>query len=415
MNSQDVLAGITSALGNILLGALHQGELNADLSFAQPSQLPQTLDSPIQLNLYLYRTEVSSARRNEPLPAAARNGESAPVPLPLQLWYLLSVSAHATQMIEAHRIFARALLAFHDHPVLEAADVPDAELRPALAGQTERIRIVRQPLNEEELTKLWSAIQSPLRLSASYLVSTALIESGRPTRTPKPVLRRGPDDRGPVLDRVPFGPFLEAVDYNSPQPAIQHGKKVLLRGRGLAEVQRAQLRHTRTDFTLDLPVVHDGDALTLDIPPLSGGSTAANSLPAGASFIKVLVQAGAGDPIWSNELLLSVAPIISFSPSVLFANGDPDHDLFTVSVWPAVQAGQRLSLLLGDREIRPSGSTTEATVTNGLSTKLTFLIPAVAGKFLIRIRVDGVDSIFVIAGSVGWEFDPVYFLEVQVS
>jgi hypothetical protein len=64
----------------------------------------------------------------------------------------------------------------------------------------------------------------------------------------------------------------------------------------------------------------------------------------------------------------------------------------TVTCTPQVLAEQRTVLLFGDREVAPSSVTTPADP--DADTTLVFPISdAAAGAYVVRVRVDGVDSI----------------------
>src|SRR5205807_232817 len=63
-----------------------------------------------------------------------------------------------------------------------------------LADQIEQIRIAPVTMNLEELSKLWTALQSNYRPSVAYQITVVLIETNRPRYSPLPVLSRGPVD-----------------------------------------------------------------------------------------------------------------------------------------------------------------------------------------------------------------------------
>jgi hypothetical protein len=67
----------------------------------------------------------------------------------------------------------------------------------------------------------------------------------------------------------------------------------------------------------------------------------------------------------------------------------------TLTCEPRIADGQRVLLLFGDRQVAPSSISTPADTTQ--PTTLAFAVPDVAaGGYLVRLRVDGVDSIPVI-------------------
>src|SRR5262249_57759724 len=80
-----------------------------------------------------------------------------------------------------------------------------------LADQVESIRLTPQALSTEEISKLWTAIQSHYRPTAAYQASVVLIESRRSRRAALPVAN---DER-----RIYVVPFrFPAIDPVVPAP-----------------------------------------------------------------------------------------------------------------------------------------------------------------------------------------------------
>ena len=59
-----------------------------------------------------------------------------------------------------------------------------------MADQIEQIKIVPQVMSVEEISKIWSALQSQYRPTAVYKASVVLIESKKSTRPTLPVRAR---------------------------------------------------------------------------------------------------------------------------------------------------------------------------------------------------------------------------------
>src|SRR5215813_799130 len=127
--------------------------------------------------------------------------------LALDLHYVLT--AYGRSDFQAEILLGYAMHLLHERPMLDRAAIRRAlnpspldvsMLPPAfqtlaasdLADQVEAIRITPIAMPVEELSKLWSAIQSHYRPSAAYQVSVVLIEAKGPSRNPLPVLSRGP-------------------------------------------------------------------------------------------------------------------------------------------------------------------------------------------------------------------------------
>jgi hypothetical protein len=112
-----------------------------------------------------------------------------------------------------------------------------------------------------------------------------------------------------------------------------------------------------------------------------------DNLPAGLYLMSLAIvpEGLPGQVRKTNELPFSLAPSITIAPL------NPPHGdiIFTVTCNPKVLPEQRVSFLLGDREILPEAFTSPA---NTLQFKATN-VPA--GEYLARLRVDGVDCVLI--------------------
>lgn len=368
---------------------------------------PANGDGGLQLNLFLYQTVLNAAWRNQDMPRQVRPGETAPPPLALDLFYLITPYGNTDDGRGdlSQRILGAAMGVLHDHAVLSPAEILSSRIRDNsgdsdLDRQVERIRITSQPLSIDEISKLWTAFQANYRLSAAYEVSVVLIESLRPARAPLPVLTRGKDDTG-VQSRAnlltPY-PHLDAVELPGREAAARPGDTIALSGSNLSGTG-PKIRLT----TARLPQ-------PIEVDPLPGGTDSRVAVtvpdtpaewPAGISTLAVVVQRP--DETYrreTNEVPVALAPdigAIAPNPAARDANGAVT---LTVDVSPQVLPGQRATLLVGDREIRAAPLAAAAA-------QLTFVVAeAQPGEFYLRLRVDGVDSPVVLPASTPPSFDP---------
>lgn len=358
-----------------------------------------------QLNLFLYQTVPAAAWRNSD-PVGPGSGTGQP-PLALALRYL--VTAYGEDESGAHAVLGRAMGILHDHPVLgpqEIADATAVELPDSdLHRQPEHPRITPVAVTTDDLFKLWSGFQTGYRISAAYELSVVLIDSSAPVRAALPVLRRGADDRGPVTVAGP-APVLTAVQPLDGAPSARLGGRVRLRGTGLGTaVSAVRFSSTRLAAPVELPV-------ELPAEP-SGTGEPTVLLPAGAPaeavwapglFTVAVVTALPDRPPWvSNEVPLGLAPVITVSPTAA-----PPGDLtLTVSCLPRLRDGQRVTVLFGDGQVSPTAIDTPADPGTA-STVTAQLTGVLAGSYLVRLRVDGVDShpVVLLGDPAGPEFDP---------
>ncbi len=105
----------------------------------------------------------------------------------------------------------------------------------------------------------------------------------------------------------------------------------------------------------------------------------------------------------SNELVLSVAPTVTIAPTAAAVG----NVTLTVTTVPQISLTQRASLLFNDAEVLPQA---RAQATD----PFIFDLGAVkAGDYVVRLRVDGVDSIPVDRKSSVLEFDTNQTLKVS--
>jgi hypothetical protein len=385
------------------------GELaDAWVSTKPPDKARDPGEGNNQLNLFLFQTLPNPAFRNYPMPGTVGEGESAPAPLAIDLYYLVSAYGRGGDDLLAHHLMGRAMSILHENADLRRATLRGALLGNDLYRQSEHVRVIQHHLSIEELSKLWTIFQSGYRLTTAYHVSVVLIDSPAPVIAPLPVLQRGPitpygTDTGVILDPslTPPSPTLTAVTAPAQQPSARIGSGaapgdvLTLSGARLAgTVVLAELKHATLSARNLLNVPNDqvGEKqITLQLP-----GTADDQLlwPAGPWSLSLLVD---GKP--SNPVYFTIAPRIA-PASAPAGGGDVT---VTVAVSPAIWADQRVSLLFDDAELRatPPASTVPR---NTLS--FTVKKPA-PGTHRVRLRVDGVDSLLVLdyAAAVP-SFDP---------
>ena len=155
-----------------------------------------------------------------------------------------------------------------------------------LADQVESIRITPQVLSSEEISKLWTAIQSHYRPTAAYQASVVLIESRRSRRAALPVAN---DERRIYV--VPFShPTIDSVASTAgPLAPIQAGTTVELRGHDLTgEV---------TGVLFDgIDVTPPAAAITPKLITVSLPASLPSGLYAGVRTAQVTQQIRMGDP-----------------------------------------------------------------------------------------------------------------------
>lgn len=386
MSNSFAIAAVTATLRSLLMRGLGIADVTV-----QPLDSAGKNVAGDRLNLFLYQTLPDAAWRNLDMPRQSHPGEPGRPPLPLVLYYLVTAFSAGDNDARTHLLLGQAMGLLHDHPLLDPAEIQSATAidLPAsdLHQQIERVRLTLQPLPFDEMSKLWTAFQTQFRLSAAYQVSVVLIESTQLARRPLPVLARGQDDRG-VGVLAGTLPVLEQLRPPLGLPAVQLGDALTLLGRDLLGDTTGVLLQTPAVPAPFAPTLLAASPpqLVVQIPPAGdpadpGAPTA--TWPAGFYATRVIATRTGEPDRSSNELPLVLAPAITVSPNTAAA-GDLT---LTVTCDPMVWPGQRLALLFGDRELPVPAPAAKTRL-------LTFQVPAVAaGEYVVRLRVDGIDSL----------------------
>ncbi len=396
MSNSLAIAAVTATLRTLLDRGLPDGTTVTAL----PLDRARENNTGKQVNLFLYQVALNAAWRNMEIPYRARSGESAQPPLPLNLYYLLTVYlGDNDDDTVSHTLLGSAMSILHDHPLLGRDEIQAALPNNDLYAQIERIRLSLQPLSSDDIFKLWSSYQTQYRLSVAYEATVVLIESTIASSTPLPVLTIGKDNTGPTVVPSLVPPF-PALDPK--QEGLKPGQKGLLTGDLL----------TGDTVTLTGFNLHNPDAAVVrlrasippdpaDIPVLAGGSetqvqfTIPDTLPAGFYPLVLAIHVPGEAERTTNAMPLALSATITringadpgAGPIAVAADGAGNVNL-TVEFVPAAGPNQRVSLLFGSREIAlPIPVSTTAVKS------LKFVIGnVVPGTYRIRLRVDGVDS-----------------------
>jgi hypothetical protein len=219
-----------------------------------------------------------------------------------------------------------------------------------------------------------------------------LIESTLPTRSPLPVLTRGPldvatgRDRGVMLEPglVPPVPMLDAVVPQGGQPVARLGETIDLAGHHLDGTDReVVLANDRFGIDETLAAAGTGGAALIQFSiPLAQAA----DFPVGVYRVGArLVRPGEAQSRETNRLAMTLAPQITGLPMVVVRDG-AENASFNLSFHPMLRAGQTVSLVLGQQEFQPEPFAPPVAL-------LAFVIPqAPVGNHLVRLRIDGIDS-----------------------
>ncbi len=406
MSNAQIIAATTATLRKLLLDEVpHRDAAITTISVTTTplDRVGSDLSQP-QINLFLYHAVLNGAWRNRDVPTGVGPNDLAQPRLGLNLHYLVTAygPVDSDRGDFSHRVLGAAVSVLHDHPVLGPTEVVDALAQDKAQPQVERIRITPLPMTLEEISKLWTAFQTNYRVSTAYEVDVVIIESDRARRAALPVLRRGAADGGPSVV-ASASPWLSGAAPPTGQAAVRLGQPLRLEGGqlgsdGLVVRISGSLLSPAVELT---PVERSPDHLIVQLPDLASAGAMTSWAPGFYTAAVVVRQPNL--PTWtSNEVAFAVAPTITRAPAAAPAGA------LTIAVTcaPRPRPGQRTQLLFADQQIAPGPITVPADPTQ--PAQVSFDVVGSAGKsYVLRLRVDGVDSIPLGAPGVGPPvFDP---------
>jgi hypothetical protein len=418
MSSPLAIAAVSAVLMDLLNDGLVNNDLSAVGSFkisaSPPDRITGGAQEPNQINLFLYQVTPNPGWRNADLPSHGPTGlRVSNPPLALDLHYL--VTAYGSEDLNAEILLGYAMELMHElrviprgairrslsptNPVKAAIIPPDGQGRFAadLADQIEQIKITPYYPNADELSKLWTAMQSRYRPSVAYQVTVVLIQATRPRKSALPVLTQGKDDTGPfaagnLLPPIPTLSGAAVIDAKSHQrTTVRMGETLQLIGFHLAgTTTTAVFRHKRQDTILERPATVTADGNTASIVLPAAADADADDWRAG--LYGVTLRSVTGDRTnTTNEVPIAIVPtIVSVLPMKVARAADGSLAL-NVTATPRIHPGQQASLLIGGDEypmLPAAAATDQVAVTIPKATTTKQPLP-------LRLRVDNLDTLLV--------------------
>lgn len=411
MSSPLAIAGVTHVLRDLLNDGVVDHDVAAAVGAAisvrtlPPDRLQNVASdtSPV-LNVFLHRVTPNTGWTTKELPVRDARGNLVTRPLlALDLHYM--ITAFGFDDLHGEILMGYAMQILHENPVLSRAQITRA-LSPApvvgggfppalealdrtgLADQYEQLRITPDYISTEEMSRIWTAMQTQYRPTTSYRISVVLIESETPARNPRPVLTIGPDNRGPTVipSLTPPFPFLSRIILPANQPSVRLGETFTVEGRHLDGLTvEARITHARLPQALVLAPDPGGTARVVQFT-VPDNATSATDWAAGPAVLSLLVQrAGEPAPRETNLLPLLIAPIADFAAATVVSSAT--EVTVDLPVRPELRDGQEIALTIGSETAlaAPLGAPQAASTS--------FIFGAIAaGSYPAWLRIDGVDS-----------------------
>lgn len=197
------LGGVSASLQALLRDRMElpQGMVRADLEVTVSLPQAEDAEEPTRVNLFLYRVTENGFLKNQMIPGQGHPSEYGHPPLSLVLHYLITAYGATddngiVNETRAHILLGSAMRVLHDYPVITGSlvtvQVPGGQpiLHSSLRGEFEQVKLCLDPMSLEDLSKVWTALTRPYRLSAAYSVSVVQIESRRLKTLAAPVQTR---------------------------------------------------------------------------------------------------------------------------------------------------------------------------------------------------------------------------------
>lgn len=418
MSNALAIATVTHVMSTLLKEGITQNNVDAFLksgNAAVSTRSPGVLAGndgkvPAQLNLFLYRVSHNTGWNNSAYPSRNSSGdEIRSVPLAINLHYLLT--AFGEDELDSEILLGFGMQILHEHPVLYRKLITDSlsnallalytgSLQSAiklsgLADQVELIKVTPESINTEEMSRLWSAFQTKYHTCTGYQVTVVLIEKEKALKSGLPVKER-------LIKVQPFRyPSLQRVLSQSPlgeKPSefrrIHLGDRLFLEGNQLSAATAALTLNDRiisTESHTDTNI----ECILSQAPP------ADPQIRAGLQTLKVIQSLRVGKAPDEHDTPWAASNVLPFmlSPKILQTNllNGPTRARIQTDI--KIASDQRVVLLLNELGNTPNPtmhSFVRPKQTPGPDTdQVEFTLSGVgAGKYAVRIQVDGAESPF---------------------
>jgi hypothetical protein len=315
----------------------------------------------------------------------------------LDLFYLLSFYGNETEL-EPQRLMGSVIRSLHSHAYLQREMIQDTLTDSTFAylsgsdlvDQTDLIKLLPLTYTTDELSRVWSVFfQVPYALSLGYQASIVIIESDDIPQQALPVRDRQffTGTNQPQVDHV--------LNLAGPRRPITLESTLLVLGQRL----KGDQTQVRIGDALVTPRSPASNQLELPLAAFDIGA-----LRPGTQSLQVLQyrQSRHGH---TQKLESNAAPFVLRPTVGAIATADLEDDgedgfsgTIAVTVRPGLAPRQRAVLLLNERTTRtPAAYSFDASPQNAATDQVQFPIREVkAGEYLLRVQIDGAESLLVV-------------------
>ena len=408
MSNYSAIRAVTETLKSLLD---NQMEMNGiTVSSGPPDLEPDTKEK--RVNLYLYKVVENAYLKNQEIPGEGYPAAYGHPPLSLVLCYLMTAFPDMDKYnkdydLTVHEILADAMRVLHDYPILtDSMEIPPGSgiklLHTSLQNQFEKVKITLEPLDTEELTKIWMGLTNPYRLSAGYAVSVVQIESQKPRRIARPVKTRRLHTlqlRRPQINDLVVEPPLPPPPPppEMPPATARIGDTLTIHGVNFVGVSQqliigdGKFSVTPTSDSVIEFVIPNDPKLQPGAMAVSVHVTRATEVIKGGFHDRGELEIGE-NVVTSNQVPLMLAPQITNTNP---ASGDSDT-ILTLEGMRLYKEDFKSYVLVGDIAIEvrePPGSEWDPPAPTRVQVPLTAFAGQPVGAYPIRIRVNGAESL----------------------
>ncbi|OUL21523.1 hypothetical protein BV372_31610 [Nostoc sp. T09] len=400
------IAAVTAVLKDLLENGLVSDSITASVGDVIVTALPPDLitvgtDERAQLNLFLYQVTqnrnvdwVSQEFRSKNS-RINKSTRSTNPPLALDLHYLLT--AYGAKDFQAELLLGYAMQLLHRTPAIATSAIANALKNAStrstsnvfsqalvgvsvsdLAEQIGQIKLSPEFFNMEDTSKLWSALQTHYRPSASYQASMVLIESEDSVKA-----------EGLCMMSLLQPSIEQVIAPAETEQLIVVDSILVIRGKRLrGEITRIRLGNTEK---LLVPEDVKETQISLLVPP---------DLSAGVQGVQVvhlkMSNLGQKQQIESNVAAFVLHPKITATIAQVEKSAENLRSgEITVKFQPKIGKTQRVILLLNEMSNNsPVVYSFPVAVHNEETDAIKIPVNDIKpGTYLVRVRVDGAESL----------------------
>ncbi len=398
------IATVTAVIKNLLENGLVSDAIAASVGDVLVTALPPDKiqvgsDERAQINLFLYHVTqnrnvdwVSQEYRSR---HSVINTRTTNPPLALDLHYVLT--AYGAKDFQAEILLGFAMQLLHKLPVLASETIENALKNAAetstasvfsqaisglsvseIANRLGQIKVSPAFLNMEETTRIWSALQTNYRPSATYQASMVLIDSENTDKLKDTI-------------SLPSEPTIEQITAPTSQTGgnITVGSTLLIRGKQLrGDITKVRLGNI--DNKLFTPFDVQDTQVSLQIPP---------EIRAGVQSVQIVHETikNKEHVIESNVAPFVLHPKINVVETLhvtSLQDGQSYSAEISIKLIPKVNKSQRISVQLNQiSKTDPATYSSMAPVPTEDTDTITIPFKNIKpGEYLVRVKVDGAES-----------------------